>query len=65
MTCAGCALKSDGISSIDKDSMRLRNLLEKYPRNCHFAREIAVSENVVLLFVTRFLKDPLSVLESP
>jgi len=43
----------------------LLNMLEKFPQYCHFTRELAVSENVVLLFVTRFLVDPLSVLESP
>ena len=42
----------------------LRIMLEKSPYYRHFTREIAVSENAVLLFLTRFSIDPLSVLKS-
>jgi len=44
--------KSVLISSIDKVSIFLRNMLEKYPQYRHFTREIAVSENADLLFLT-------------
>jgi hypothetical protein len=57
--------KSVLISSIEKVSIFLWNMLEKSPQYRHFTREIAVSENAVLLFLTRFLVDPLLVLESP
>jgi len=40
-------------------------MLEKSPQYRHFTHEMAVSENVVLLFLTRFLVDPLPELESP
>jgi len=52
-------------SSIGKVSIFLRNMLEKSPQYRHSTREIAVSENAVLLFLTRFLVIPLLVLEYP
>ena len=57
--------KSVLISSIEKVLIFLRNLLEKSPQYRHFIREIAVSENGVLLVLSRFLVDPLPVLVSP
>ena len=39
-------------------------LAEKFPQYRHFTREMPVSENALLLFLTRFLVDPLPVLES-
>jgi len=51
---------------IDRKSfVFLRHMLEKSPQYRHFTREIADSENAVLLCLTRFLVDPLPVLESP
>jgi len=57
--------KSVLIPSIAKVSIFLRNMLEKFPQYRHFTREMPVSENALLLFLTRFLVDPLPVLESP
>ena len=57
--------KSVRISSIAQVSIFLQNMPEKSPPYHHFTSEIAVSENAVLLFLTRFLVDPLLVLESP
>ena len=57
--------KSILISSIQKVSIFLWNMLEKSPQCRHFTREIAVSKNEVLLFLTWFLVGPLPVLESP
>jgi len=54
------------ISSFFRNSFDfLRNMLKKSPQHRHFTREIAVSENDNLLFLTQFLVDPLPVLESP
>jgi len=50
--------KSVLISSIEKVSIFLRNMLEKSPQYRHFILEITVSEKVVLLFLTRFSVDP-------
>jgi len=57
--------KSVLISSIEKVSIFWQYILEKSPQYRHFIREIAVSENGVLLVLSRFLVDPLPVLVSP
>jgi len=61
----GAPHKSVQISSVEKVSIFLRSMLEKSPQYRYVTREIAVSENAVLLFLTRFLVDPLLVLQSP
>ena len=64
MTCRGCASQKCS-NPIKNVKIFLRNMLEKSPQYRHFTHEMAVSENVVLLFLTRFLVGPLPVLESP
>jgi len=40
-------------------------ILEESPQHRHFAREIAVSKDGVLLVLSLFLVDPIAVLVSP